>query len=119
MSFAPTWMEVETLALSKVKSERQIPQDITDIQNLTYHTNELFHRKENHGLGEQIVVAKGEGVGWSLGFIDANYCLWNGLAMRSCCVALGTVQSLTMEHEKWMYTCMCNWATIAVKKEKK
>ena len=38
---------------------------------------------------------KGEGVGWigSLGLIDANYCLWNGLAMRSCCVALGTMSS--------------------------
>ena len=43
------------------------------------------------------VVAKGdgEGVGWtgSLGLIDADYCLWNGLAMRSCCVALGTLSS--------------------------
>jgi len=28
---------------------------------------------------------------WELGLIDANYCLWNGLAMRSCFVALGTV----------------------------
>ena len=58
----------------------------------------FFHRKENHGLGEnRLVVAKGEGegVGWigSLGLIDTNYCLWNGLAMRSCCVALGTMSS--------------------------
>ena len=30
-----------------------------------------------------------EGIG-NLGLIDTNYCLWNGLAMRSCCVALGT-----------------------------
>ena len=29
----------------------------------------------------------------SLGLIDANYCLWNGLAMRSCCVALGTMSN--------------------------
>ena len=40
------------------------------------------------------VVAKGEGkgVGWigSSGLIDANYCLWNGSAMKSCCIALGT-----------------------------
>ena len=27
------------------------------------------------------------GVGWT----DADYCLWNGLAVRSCCVALGTM----------------------------
>ena len=44
----------------------------------------------------RLVVAKGgpwKGVGWTgnLGLIDANYCLWNGLAMRSCCVALGTM----------------------------
>ena len=36
----------------------------------------------------------------SLGLIDADYCLWNGLAMRSCCAALGTmVYLLTMEHD--------------------
>ena len=47
-------------------------------------------------LENRLVVAKGEGkgVGWTgnLG-LDANYCLWNGLAMRSCCVALGTMSS--------------------------
>ena len=41
---------------------------------------------------DKLVVAKGEGegVGWMgcLGLIDADYCLWNGLAMRSCCVVL-------------------------------
>ena len=45
----------------------------------------------------RLVVAKGEGkeVGWtgSLELIDTNYCFWNGLAMRSCCVALGTMSS--------------------------
>ena len=44
-----------------------------------------------------LVVAKeeGEGVVWrgSLGLIDADYCLWNGLAMRSYCVALGAISS--------------------------
>ena len=42
-----------------------------------------------------LVVAKGEGDGvqWfgSLGLIDADYCVWNGLAMRSCWVALETM----------------------------
>jgi len=46
-------------------------------------------------LENRLVVAKGEGegVGWigSFGFIDADYCLWNGLAMRSSCVALGAM----------------------------
>ena len=53
-------------------------------------------------LENRLVIAKGdrEGVGWmgSLGLIDADYCLWNGLAMRSCCVALG-IMSLMMEHD--------------------
>ena len=53
--------------------------------------------KKTMDLENRLVVAKGEGEGegWieSLGLMDANYCLWNGLAMRSCCVALGTVSS--------------------------
>ncbi len=53
MPFAATWMELETLILSEVSQrERQIPYDITYIWNLIYGTNEPFHRKENHGLGE-------------------------------------------------------------------
>ena len=32
--------------------ERRIPHDITSIWNLIYGTNEPFHKKENHGLGE-------------------------------------------------------------------
>jgi len=48
-------------------------------------------------LENRLVVAEGEGEGveWigSLGLIDEDYCFWNGLAMRSCCVALGTMSS--------------------------
>ena len=29
----------------------------------------------------------------SLGLVDANYCFWNGLAMRVCCAALRTMSS--------------------------
>ena len=50
MSFAATWMELETLILSEVKSERerQIPYDITYIWNLIYGTNmEVFPWKRN------------------------------------------------------------------------
>ena len=52
----------------------------------------LSTEKKIIDLENRLVVAKeeGEGVEWrgSLGLIDANYCFWNGLAMRSCCVAL-------------------------------
>ena len=46
-------------------------------------------------LENRLVVATGEEVGQigMLGLIDADYCLWNGLSMRSCCVALGTMSS--------------------------
>ena len=53
--------------------------------------------KKIMGMENRLVVSKGEGegVGWigRLGLIDADYCLCNGLAMRSCCVALGTMSS--------------------------
>ena len=49
----------------------------------------LSREKKIMDLENRLVVAKGEGdgegVGWigSLGLMDANYCFWNGLAMRS------------------------------------
>ena len=54
MPFAATWMELETLILYEIKSEkgRQIIYAITHIWYLICSTNELFHRKENHGLVE-------------------------------------------------------------------
>ena len=55
----------------------------------------LSTEKKIMDLENRFVVAKGEreGGGWigSLGLIDADYCIWNGLAMRSCCVALETM----------------------------
>ena len=68
----------------------------------------------------RLVVAKGEGeeVGWTgnLALIDANYCLWHAKAMRSCCIALGTISShLMMEHDnvrkKNVYV-MCDWVNL-------
>ena len=50
----------------------------------------LSTEKKIMDLQNRFVVAKREGeeVGWlgSFGLIDANYYLWNGLVMRSCCV---------------------------------
>ena len=78
MLFAATWMELESLILSEVKSERerQIPHDIAHVWNLIRSTNEPFHRKENHGL--VVAWGEGEGVGGigSLRLRVANYCFW-------------------------------------------
>ena len=53
----------------------------------------LSTEKKIMDLENSVVVAKGEEVEWMgyLGLIDADYCFWNGLAMRSCRVALGTL----------------------------
>ena len=57
----------------------------------------LSREKKIMDLEKRLVVAKGqgEGMGWMgcLGLIDVDYFLWNGLAMRSCCVALGATSS--------------------------
>ena len=86
----------------------------------------LSAEKKIMNLENGLVVAKGEGeeVGWigSLGLIDANYCLWNGLTMRSCCVSLGTISS----HLQWsmvmcknrMCACICNWVTMLYSRKK-
>ena len=82
----------------------------------------LSTEKKILDMENRLVVAngEGEGVGWigNLGLIDANYCLWNGLAMRSCCIALGTISN----HLRWSmmednvrkkkYMCMCDWVTL-------
>ena len=79
MPFAATWMELETLMLSEV-SQKDKYYMMSHIWNLIYGTNELFHKKETHELGEQTMVAKGERAGWTgnLGLIDAYYCIWSG-----------------------------------------
>ena len=57
----------------------------------------IFTEKKIMALGNRLVVAKGEGEGsggtGSLGLIDVDSCPWNGLAMRSCCMALRTMSS--------------------------
>jgi len=75
----------------------------------------LSTEKKLMDLENRLVVARGEGegVGWigSLGLMDANYCFWNGLTMRSCCVALRTLSrylqwSMTMEKKVCIYVCV-------------
>ena len=54
MPFAATWMELETLILSEMsqKDKDKYCKIITYNWNLISSTNEPFHRKEDHGLGE-------------------------------------------------------------------
>ena len=57
----------------------------------------LSTEKKIMDMENRLVVTEreGEARGWTrnLGLVDANYCLCNGLAMRSCCVALGTMSN--------------------------
>ena len=48
MPFAATWMDLEIIILSAIKSERerQIPYDIAYLWNLKYDTNEFIYKTE-------------------------------------------------------------------------
>ena len=84
MSFAATWMELETLILSEVnQKEKDKYQMILLISGIEYMTQmNLSTEKKHMDLENRLVVANGEreGVGWtgSLGLIDANYRIWSG-----------------------------------------
>ena len=60
MPFAATWIDLDIIILSEVKSDRevQISYDITCMWNLKYDTNEPMKYKHTHNR-EQLVVAKG------------------------------------------------------------
>ena len=74
------------------------------IWNLIYGTNESFHRKETHGLGEQTCGCQGEGGGnemdWEFG---VNRCKLLPLGWISNEILLDSpgnyIQSLMMEHD--------------------
>ena len=84
---AAPWMERETLILSEASQKEQDKYHmISLISGISYTTQmNLSTEKKLMGLENRLVVAKGEGkrVGWtgSLGFIDANYCIWRGEAI--------------------------------------
>ena len=50
MPFAATWMDLEIIILSEVKSdrERQVSYNITYMWNLKYHTNDLVCETETN-----------------------------------------------------------------------
>ena len=59
------WTRDSHTEWSKSERESQIPYDITYFWNLIYGTNEPFHRKESHGLGEQTCDYQAGGGGGS------------------------------------------------------
>ena len=83
MSFAATWMDLETVIVSKSEGERQIPY-ITYTQNVKYDTNELIYEAETDSQTQRTDLwlprEREEGVGWtgSFGLVDENYDIQNG-----------------------------------------
>ena len=65
MPFAATWMELEIIILSEVKSdrERQILYDFTYMWNLKNKTNEKIKQKQIHRYREQMGGCQ-RGEGW-------------------------------------------------------
>ena len=60
----------------------------------------LKNRKDHGHVGQTHVwEGEEEGVGWigNLELVDENYCIWNGQAMRSFCIAQGTVYLVTCD----------------------
>ena len=116
MPFAATWMELETFILSEVsqKEKAKNPYDITYIWNLIGGTNEPFHRKENHGLGEQTCGCQGGG-GWSGMYevLGDNRCKllpleWINNEILLCSTG-NYVQSLMMEHDNVRKQNVCRY----------
>ena len=80
MPFAATWMKVENIKLSEVKSdrERQIPYDITYMWNLKYDKSEPTYRTETDSQTKRTdleLPRGGVGEGWrrKLGLADVSY----------------------------------------------
>ena len=80
----------------------------------------LSTEKKIMDLENRVAVAKGgrggSGVDGKLGVYRCKLLPVEWLAVRSCCVALGTMSShlwwSMIMWEKRMYTCMCNWDTM-------
>ena len=62
--FAATWMELETLILSKSKRERQIVHDITYVEYKIWHKRTYLQKRNKLvDMENRLVVAKGQGEG--------------------------------------------------------
>ena len=62
MSFAATWMQLESILLSEVSQNRKIPYDIIYTGQLKYDTNEpTYKQKQTCGYREQTCGCQGGG----------------------------------------------------------
>ena len=99
---------------STSERERQITYDITYIWNLTYGTNELFHRTDTHGLGEQTCGCQGGWVGSGMG-LESGVNRWKLLPLEfisneNMLYSMGKyIQSLVMENGGGLYIYMYVW----------
>ena len=93
ISFAATWMELEVIKLSEVKSER-VPHFITYMWNINYGTNELIYKTETDSQREnRPVIAKEVGVRDGLG-------VWIG---RCKLVNIGWINNKVLLHSTGNY----------------
>ena len=79
MSFAATWIQIESTILSQKEKDKYY---ITYIWDLKHGKNELIYKTETDSKTQrtdQTCVCQ-EGRGWtgSLGLVDANYYIQNG-----------------------------------------
>ena len=82
MPFATPWKQLDPNILSEVSPKKDIPDDITYMQNLKHGTHEPIHKTEIDSQIQRtdLWLALGEGHGGtgSLGWIGANYYIENG-----------------------------------------
>ena len=125
MPFAATWMELETLILSEVRKRKTNTIWYHLNWNLLYSINEPFHRKENHGLGEQtcgsLWGARRSGVDWELGVNGCKLLLleWIYNEILLCSIE-NYVQIFTSQHnweEKVCIHACVTWSLCCIVKK--
>ena len=83
MSFAATWMELETLLLSEVSQKENDKYHIISLyleSNIWHKLTYIQKRRNSWTWRTDLQLPRGEGVGWtgSLGLVVVNYCIWSG-----------------------------------------
>ena len=96
MSFAVTWMD-HHIKQSKSERERQVPCDVTYMQNLKCDTNEFMKQKQTHRHREQTCGCQGGREG-SIGIWDQQ--------IQTTNYKIDKQQGLTVQHRE-LYSISC------------